>query len=1103
MPRDTKGPGVAQLPSGTVTFLFTDVEGSTRLLNQLGTSYVEVLSEHHRILRTAFAAHGGREVDNQGDSFFVVFQTAKDAVAAAVDAQRAFFAHPWPAGAEVRVRMGLHTGEPQLGDERYVGIGVHRAARIGAAGHGGQVLLSSTTKELAEEGLPAGVAILDLGERRLKDLERPERLFQLVIDGLPRAFGPLKTLDVELRRKRRRTYAGAALIGVLAAAVAIPVFALGQGGSGGSPTVSGNAVAIIDPASNRVSGQVPVGIGPAALAVAGGSLWVANTDDQSVSHIDLADSKVVGNVPVGGVPTSVAVGPGAVWVAVQRPGGLLQIVKVDPRFNLVGKTRTVEGDAFGDASVAAAGRGVWVASQGGLLERLDSAGNAADPSIDTGNSPSSVAVGAGGVWIADAGANNVARVDPATNLLVATTAVGNQPDAVAAGLGALWVADAFDDAVVRVDPATNSATETIPVGRSPTGIAVGLGSVWVANSADGTVSRIDPRRGIVVKTIRVGGSPQSIAVGGGRVWVSVQNTLVVPGHRAGGVAHITEQYPIDSLDPAQAYGPLSWEIEDATCAKLMNYADRPAPAGSRLEPEVATALPIPTDGGKTYTFTIRRGFRFSPPSNAPVTAQTFKSSIERSLSPKLKGGPAGQYAGDIVGAPAYMAGKAKHISGVSVHGNKLTVRLTNAAPDLLSRLATPFFCAVPPGTPAEGAPGVNSVPSAGPYYVASYNPKQGVILKRNPNYHGSRPHTLDEIDVTIHVGSEQSFKEVEAGTSDFAASGIPAAKVASVAARYGVGSPAARAGGRRYFVNPELGLWYLALNTSRPLFKDVNLRRAVNYALDRRALAKAAQANSFPGQPTDQYLPPGFLGYRAVHAYPLTPDLARAKQLARGHGGPAVLYVCDEPFCHAVAQLIQAELAPLGISVEIKAFDISLLFARVGTRGEPFDMSLGGWAADYPDPSSVLNTLFDGRSIAATGNNDITYFNDPAYNRRLAAAARLSGLPRDLAYQALDADLTRKAAPGAPLFDDVSESFFSARVGSGCKIYQPVYGIDLAALCLTASLDRAPDPEAQRDRKLAGMGEVVVVRGPAPAQACGAAPVSRSSSCEMKASQTG
>ena len=180
---------VRELPTGTVTFLFTDIEGSTALLKRLGRDrYDEVLAEHSRLLSAAFAAHEGRVVDTQGDSVFVAFRTAADAVSAAADAQRDLAAQTWPDDAEVKVRMGLHTGEPKVGEERYVGIGVHRAARIGAAGHGGQVLLSSTTKELAEEELPPGVSIRDLGERRLKDLDQPQRLYQLVIEGLQSDF---------------------------------------------------------------------------------------------------------------------------------------------------------------------------------------------------------------------------------------------------------------------------------------------------------------------------------------------------------------------------------------------------------------------------------------------------------------------------------------------------------------------------------------------------------------------------------------------------------------------------------------------------------------------------------------------------------------------------------------------------------------------------------------------------------------------------------------------------------------------------------------------------------------------------------------------------
>src|ERR1043166_937362 len=164
-----------ELPSGTVTFLFTDIEGSTRLLKALGAGYEQVLAEHQRILRAAFAAHHGHEVDTQGDSFFVAFRRAKDAVAAALDAQRALAANDWPEGVSVKVRMGIHTGEPVVGEQRYTGIGVHRAARIGAIAHGGQVLLSNTTRELIEDDLPPEVAVRDLGRHRLKDIERPVR----------------------------------------------------------------------------------------------------------------------------------------------------------------------------------------------------------------------------------------------------------------------------------------------------------------------------------------------------------------------------------------------------------------------------------------------------------------------------------------------------------------------------------------------------------------------------------------------------------------------------------------------------------------------------------------------------------------------------------------------------------------------------------------------------------------------------------------------------------------------------------------------------------------------------------------------------------------
>ena len=411
--------------------------------------------------------------------------------------------------------------------------------------------------------------------------------------------------------------------------------------------------------------------------------------------IDLASRQGHRDIAVGGVPISLAVGRNAVWV-VRQPGRRLSRADQDRpalRRRAAGR-RSPAGRPASAASVATSRDGIWVAAEEGSCSVSILRGSQVTASIDTGNNPSSLAVGAGRCGPSDALGNTVARIDPASNLVIATTRVGNGPASVATSAAAVWVAERLDDAVGRIDPETNSVTTTIPVGRSPTGIAVGFGSVWVANSLDGTVSRIDPARNRVTATIPVGGSPTAISVGNGRVWVSVRTALVAASGKRGDVVRVAST-PIDYVDPAIADSLGSWQLEYVTCAGLLNYPDRPAPEGSRLVPEVAAAMPTRSADGKSYTFTVRPGFRFSPPSNAPVTAQTFKYAIERALSPKVEDGPGRNFVGDIVGARAYETGKAKHISGISVRGNTLTVRLTDIAPDILARLIADLFLPCP------------------------------------------------------------------------------------------------------------------------------------------------------------------------------------------------------------------------------------------------------------------------------------------------------------------------------------------------------------------------------------------------------------------------
>jgi YVTN family beta-propeller protein len=824
------------------------------------------------------------------------------------------------------------------------------------------------------------------------------------------------------------------MLAAVVAAVAIPIFALGGGGA--EVTVHPNSVAVIDPDTNRVIDAVPVGARPSAITFGSRALWVANADDQSVSRVDVKERRAEKAIPMGEATSGLAAGFDAVWGISASPARSFATVRrIDPEFDeVVGKVR-VRGSAPGGASggAVAVGEGsVWAVTGGlGRLAQIDARTNKTVAMIEAGVIPAGVAVGGGAVWVTDVYENAVTRIDPKTKIVEETIRVGQGPTAIAYGGRAVWVAASLDDSVVRIDPTTNAPTARIAVGDLPAGIAVGEGAVWVANAGDGTVSRIDPKRNKVVETIETGGSPVGVAVAAGRVWVAV-GARESPGLAATrGTARLDALADAGTLDPALAGDALALQVEYATCAKLLNNPDKPPPAGTRLQPEVARSLPEVSADGRTYTFTIRPGFAFSPPSNEIVTARTFKYAIERSLSPRTSG-PARGSLREIVGAEDYEAGKARDIRGLEARGSKLVIRLTEPAPDLPARLALPFFCAVPTNTPIDPR-GVRTVPSAGPYYVASYVPGQAIVLKRNPKYGGSRPHRLREIRVAVSVAPAQSLVDVEAGRADYALDGVPRDAQARLSARFGPGSPAAKAGRQQYFVNPEFGVDFLVLNARRRLFESVRLRKAANYAVDRRALAPN---DAFaPGQPADHYLPPDVSGFGGGHVYPLSPDVAKARRLAGGKRGTAVLYTCDLLTCRQLAQIVRENLRPIGIDVDVEEFTIPALVARLARRGEPFDIAVFGYNGNVADPGTFL-----------AGMLALPVLDLGAYERRLAEAGRLTGRTRTAAIGRLADDLARNAAPLVAFANPVSQDFFSRRMG--CQVYNPLYGMDLAALCI-------------------------------------------------------
>ncbi|MGH2867715.1 MAG: BTAD domain-containing putative transcriptional regulator, partial [Solirubrobacteraceae bacterium] len=678
---------------------------------------------------------------------------------------------------------------------------------------------------------------------------------------------------------------------------AIVAVALGLAGAGGSAVhAAPNSLAVIDVHTNRLVASVPVGARPGGVAAGFGSIWVANLDDQTVSRIDRKTLRTVRTVQVRRTPTGVATSAHGVWVVESsenpdlNPAGTSSVAveRVDPEFNSVAASVSV-GNVVpsGPGAVAAQGNSVWVAPSTGLVTRLNAMTGTVAQRLDPNASPSGIAIGNGAMWLSDTEADNVVRVDPSG--LLTPIAVGNGPAGITVGAGGVWVVDSLDDRLVRIDPGTRSPTATIPVGRAPAGVTFGADSVWVANSGDGTVTRVDPYTSRVQATIAVGGSPQALTVADGRVWVAVDARSIAPnrGGSGGGTLRMVSSTDIDFMDPALAYGDLSQQLVYATCAQLLNYPDQAGSAGSVLTPEVARALPTRSSDGRTYTFQIRPGFHFSPPSTEAVSAQTFKHTIERTLNPNTHS-PLAHYLADVVGARAYMAGKASDIVGVTARADTLTIRLRDPAPDFLARLAQPAFCAVASNTPIDRN-GVRAVPSAGPYYVASYTPRQGVVLMRNPDYHGSRPHRFARIELAVGVSAQRAVADIEAGIADYTPLGLDsqsstsvAATAARLAARYGPGSSAAARGRQRYFLNPILELDSFALNTHRPLFSDVRLRQAVNYAIDRSRLAALGSGfDPLPERPTDHYLPPGMAGYRDAHVYPMTPDRDKARHLVQ------------------------------------------------------------------------------------------------------------------------------------------------------------------------------------------------------------------------------
>jgi ABC-type transport system substrate-binding protein len=498
--------------------------------------------------------------------------------------------------------------------------------------------------------------------------------------------------------------------------------------------------------------------------------------------------------------------------------------------------------------------------------------------------------------------------------------------------------------------------------------------------------------------------------------------------RDGGTLNVAITDDVDSLDPTLAFQASSWGIEYATCATLMIYPDTSAPAGSIPVPEAAVGSPTISADGKTYVFVVRPGLRFSD--GSPITAANFAAAIKRGLDPAMQ-----SYASFLLSDVAF----------VSARGRKLRIVLKKPAGDLVEVLALPFFCPVPVNFPVDPA-GVDLMVGSGPYYVASRAPGQQIILRRNRFYTGRRPHHPDTIRVNVGTPGDAQLRLAEAGKIDVPMDvwflALSSAEVARLIRQYGLGR-------RQLFLKPTDETFYLSLNTQSPLFRDnAPLRRAINFAVDRHEIAR--QFDLATHRRTDQLLPSVSNGYVNARIYPIAgSDLVRARQLARGHlrNAHVVFYSRPADFWQKITSIVVYNLQQLGLTVEVKSYPSPVMLAKAGTRGEPFDIALNYWAGDTPDPANFVVSLLYGGTIGPSDNLNQSYFDEPAYNRRIRAADALTGAARYRAFGQLEVDIMRNEAPVVPLFNSLARVFVSARVG--CFTYNPFMGIDYAALCLS------------------------------------------------------
>jgi YVTN family beta-propeller protein len=838
-----------------------------------------------------------------------------------------------------------------------------------------------------------------------------------------------------------------AVAGLAVAALAAVALTLSGAlsGKGGLHAVGPGEVAVVAP-DGGIQGSFSGVRAPVALAADGRFAWLADASTAAIIRLDPRAPRAVLSVTVDR-PTALAVGEGGVWVVSASSRELQEVNEA--------AGEVVRSVPLGNGPVAlATGDGaVWVADvTDGTLTRVDPVSARVVDRLALGGEPDAVAVGAGAVWVADAGSGSVDRIDPDSDRVTAAISTGGRPSAIAVAAGEVWVADPLDHTLSRIDPSSDTLIATLPVGAGGDELATDGASLWVDGPVAGELTRIDAKTAARFAPIQIGSPVAALAVAGPQLLAATTEGAAA---RRGGtlrVVGLRGPVPPAMADPAATFDQDSWQLQAITNDGLLAYRKTGGAPGAALVPDLAASMPVGSDGGRVWTFQLRRGIRYS--TGQPVRASDVLASFERL---ERIAGPAVQ---DL--PPLGLIGEAAcraHPSSCDLSRGVLvddrdgivTLRLVHPDTELLQRLAKPEYFILPAGTPPRPLTRP-PLPATGPYAVVRRTAAE-IDLARNPYFRpwstaAQPPGYPDRIIWRLEVSPAAGLSDVLAGRADVLDSGAPAQQADLLATR----DPTL------LHPDPFPATEAIFLNTTRQPFTSLAVRQAVALATDRARLA-ADEGPTLTAPVTCQILPPGMPGYRPYCPYTANPgaagnwsgtDLPRARALIQQAGIAKTTITLaapsDRPPQLQVVRDFAQDLRAIGLRPR-------LILRPANTPGggywslitNPRAAVQAGWFhwfVDRPDPAEVLDPTFtcpNGPPSLATGN--VSDYCDPTTDAAIANAERLSAGPLATAGDAwaqIDARVTRAAAwipfAGARNLDVTSDR-------TSGYAYNPVYSI--------------------------------------------------------------